>query len=310
MSYKILVIKLGAFGDFVQAMGAFSAIRKYHYDSELVLMTSSYLAEFAACTPWFDEVWVDEKPKLYNIGGIFRLRNRLKKANLTRIYDLQTSYRSSLYYRAFWPAPAPEWSGISPGCSHFHSNPERNNLHTVDRLEDQLLEAGVMLPSPPDFSWVNKDISKFKISGSYAILVPGGAKHRPGKRWSKEHYRSLAEKLNNKGIIPVVIGTELERGLGEFILEKIDSGINMAGITSIYDLCALGANALITIGNDTGPMHLFGAQNTPAVVLFSNASDPKLCGQRGQNVTILQRENLQDLDVDVVMNIVSQVNHT
>ena len=65
MSYKILVIKLGAFGDFVQAMGAFSAIRKYHYDSELVLMTSSYLAEFAACTPWFDKVWVDEKPKLY-----------------------------------------------------------------------------------------------------------------------------------------------------------------------------------------------------------------------------------------------------
>ena len=60
MSYKILVIKLGAFGDFVQAMGAFSAIRKYHYDSELVLMTSSYLAEFAACTPWFDTVWVDE----------------------------------------------------------------------------------------------------------------------------------------------------------------------------------------------------------------------------------------------------------
>ena len=167
-----------------------------------------------------------------------------------------------------------------------------------------------MLPSPPDFSWVNKDISKFKISGSYAILVPGGAKHRPEKRWSKEHYRSLAEKLNNKGIIPIVIGTELERGLGEFILEKIDSGINMAGTTSIYDLCVLGANALITIGNDTGPMHLFGAQNTPAVVLFSNASDPKLCGQRGQNVTILQRENLQDLDVDVVMNIVSQVSHT
>ena len=147
MSYKILVIKLGAFGDFVQAMGAFSAIRKYHYDSELILMTSSYLAEFAAYTPWFDTVWVDEKPKLYNIGGIFRLRNRLKKAKLSRIYDLQTSYRSSLYYKSFWPAPAPEWSGISPGCSHFHSNPERDKLHTVDRLEDQLLEAGVMLPA-------------------------------------------------------------------------------------------------------------------------------------------------------------------
>ena len=120
----------------------------------------------------------------------------------------------------------------------------------------------------------------------------------------------MAKKLNEKGIIPLVIGTELEKGLGEFILDKVDSGINMAGTTSISDLCALGANALITIGNDTGPMHLFGAQNIPAVVLFSNASDPKLCGQRGKNVTILQRKSLQDLDVDVVMNIVSHVNQT
>mgnify|MGYP003318682757 CR=1 FL=1 len=97
------------------------------------------------------------------------MRNRLKKAKLSRIYDLQTSYRSSLYYKSFWPAQAPEWSGISPGCSHFHSNPERDKLHTVDRLEDQLLEAGVMLPSPPDFSWVNKDMSKFKISQIHDI---------------------------------------------------------------------------------------------------------------------------------------------
>jgi hypothetical protein len=35
-------------------------------------------------------------------------------------------------------------------------------------------------------------------------------------------------------------------------------------------------------------------------VLFSAASDPGLCGQRGPDVTILRRSSLADLSVDEV----------
>ncbi|MDP7425565.1 MAG: ADP-heptose--LPS heptosyltransferase, partial [Rhodospirillales bacterium] len=43
---KILVIKLGALGDFVQAAGPFAAIRRHHQDAEITLLTAPAFAEF------------------------------------------------------------------------------------------------------------------------------------------------------------------------------------------------------------------------------------------------------------------------
>ena len=40
----ILVIKLGAQGDFVQAMGAFKAIRAHHGDARITLLTPAMAA--------------------------------------------------------------------------------------------------------------------------------------------------------------------------------------------------------------------------------------------------------------------------
>jgi len=48
-------------------------------------------------------------------------------------------------------------------------------------------------------------------------------------------------------------------------------------------------------------MHLIASAGCPSVVLYSNESDPALCGQRGPSVTILRRDGLADLSVaDVV----------
>ena len=45
---RILVIKLGALGDFILATGPFAAIRTAHPDDEIVLLTSAPFAKWAA----------------------------------------------------------------------------------------------------------------------------------------------------------------------------------------------------------------------------------------------------------------------
>jgi len=47
-------------------------------------------------------------------------------------------------------------------------------------------------------------------------------------------------------------------------------------------------------------MHVITTAGAPSVVLFSKASDPELCGQRGTDVTILRRPSLDELSVDEV----------
>ena len=55
----LLVIKLGALGDFVLATGPFAAIRAAHPNEVLVLLTTAPFAEFARASGYFDEVWID-----------------------------------------------------------------------------------------------------------------------------------------------------------------------------------------------------------------------------------------------------------
>lgn len=170
---KILIIKLGALGDFIQAAGPFAALRQHHSDAEITLLTSPGFAEFAKASPWFDKVEIDHRPKALQIGKWLRLRSWLQNSRFSRIYDLQTSDRSGFYYKLFWPQKSPDWSGIAPGCSHPHTNPRRDLMHTVERQQEQLSMAGISGLKPGDFSWVKADIGRFKLADNFALLVPG-----------------------------------------------------------------------------------------------------------------------------------------
>ena len=301
MSHNILVIKLGALGDFIQAGGPFATIRAYLNRAFITLLTSKPFAEFSARSPWFDEVWVDHKPKIYQFGMWLNLRTRLRNYNFERVYDLQTSDRTNIYFKLYWPDRAPEWSGIAKGCSYPHSNPNRDFMHTIDRQAEQLVMTGLPSPTKSDFSWVQGDVSRFDLRSPYALIVPGGAAHRRDKRWPVQKFRELSSLLDDKGIQSVVIGTCDEVGLGNDIVNNLRIGLNLAGQTSLEDLFQLARDATYAIGNDTGPMHLISTQDCPTVVLYSDASDPNLCAQRGSNVTILRRDKIASLIVEDVV---------
>lgn len=301
---SILVIKLGALGDFVQALGPFAAIRNHHPRARIVLLTTAPFAAFARACPYFDDVWVDDRPKLLDVGGWLSLRQRLRDAGFTRVYDLQTSDRSSSYFRLFWPGPYPEWVGIARGCSHPHTNPRRDFIHNVDSRAEQLRVAGIAHCPPPDLSWVDGDISHLGLGARYAILAPGGAPHRPAKRWPAERYAALAAALAARASQPVLVGAAAEEALHAEIRARCPEAVSLAGKTSLFELACVARDAVVAVGNDSGPMHLAAAAGCPSLVLFSHDSDPALCGQRGACVSYLRRPSLTDLTVDDVCDVV------
>jgi len=300
----ILVIKLGALGDFVQAMGPFAAIRRHHAGTRIVLLTTQPYRELAEASGFFDEVWTGGRPTGMDVGGWLDLRRRLGRGEFDRVYDLQTSDRSSFYRNLFWPRPTPEWSGIARGCSHPHANPERDAMHTVERQTEQLNLAGIADVPLVDLAgpeW-KSDVSHLRLPERIVLLAPGGAVHRPGKRWPPEHFAALARTILDLGMTPVCLGTE--KALVAEIAAITPGVLNLAGQTGLLDMAALAQGAVAAVGNDTGPMHLIAAAGCPSVVLYSNQSDPALCGQRGPSVTILRRDRLADLSVAEVVDAV------
>ena len=55
---KILVIRLGALGDFVLSTGLFKAIRRHHPEASLTLLTTAPYGDIARQSKWFDEIWI------------------------------------------------------------------------------------------------------------------------------------------------------------------------------------------------------------------------------------------------------------
>ena len=47
----------------------------------------------------------------------------------------------------------------------------------------------------------------------------------------------------------------------------------------------------MSIGNDTGPMHLISKGCKKTIVLFTKFSNPKLCAPLGSHVTVLKYNN-------------------
>ncbi len=301
---RILVIKLGALGDFVQALGACAAIQRHHAEAHVTLLTAAPYKALAEHSGYFDEIMLDTRPSFGNIAGWLRLRHNFRSGGFSRIYDLQTSDRSSLYFQLMWPGPKPEWSGIAPGCSHPHTNAWRDSMHTIERQAEQLGIAGIGEVPPPDLSWADADVSRFGLSPRYFLLVPGGAVHRPEKRWPSEHYAALARGLLARDIEPVLIGGPAEADLLAEIAAAAPGSRNLADATAHVEIVALARAATGAVGNDTGPMHLIALSGCQTVVLFSNASDPALCAQRGLAVKILQRPALGALSVDKVEAVI------
>jgi ADP-heptose:LPS heptosyltransferase len=221
-------------------------------------------------SPWFDRVEIDARPSWWNVPALLRLRQQLR--GFDRVYDLQTSARSSRYFPL---AGKPEWSGIAKGCALPHANTLRDYMHTLERQREQLEMAGISAFPMPSLDWLPK--AEPVAPRPYALLVPGAAPTRPRKRWPVEGYAALAAALAAEGVTPVVIGSASETDLGA----QIPGAVDLTGRTTIENLFGIAAGAALAVGNDTGPMHIAAAMGCPSVVLFSADSDPALTAPRG-----------------------------
>lgn len=292
---RILVIKLAALGDFVQAFAPFAAIRAHHPGARITLLTTPPFAALAQASPWFDEVWTDGRPDWLDLRGVARLALLLRRARFDRVYDLQTSSRSSRY-RLFVGGGA-EWSGIARGASHPDADPMRDLLHTAERQRGQLRAAGITGFPQPALEWLDADVSGFALPEGFALLLPGASPTRPGKRWPAAHFAELAARLRR----PVVLcGGPAETALAREIMALTPGLLNLAGRTDLRQLAAVARRASLAIGNDSGPTHLAAAASCPTIALFGAESDPALCAPRGK-VVVLRREPLSALSVEEVL---------
>lgn len=305
---RILVIKHGGLGDWVLATGCFAAIRRHHAAARVTLLTAPAFAEWGARCGWFDEIWTDERPSL--LAGPLAwlgLRRRLIEAAFARVYDLQGSGRTGLYFRMLPRRRRPEWSGIAAGCSHPHRNPQRTRMHPVAFMAEQLGVAGIEGVPAPSLDWLDAGVDDLAPRGAFSLIVPGGSAHRPEKRWPAARFAALARELSGRGMPPVLVGAAAEASVLEEIARQVPGATDLGGRTGLGQIAALARRARCAVGNDTGPMHIAATAGCPSVVLFGAASDPERSAPSGEAVAALRRLPLAALPVADVVDAVDRL---
>lgn len=304
---RILVIKLSALGDFILALGAMEAIRLHHEDAHITLLTTRPYEAMARASGYFDDIWLDTRPRWFDLDAWRGFRKRLKIGRFNRVYDLQTNDRTGIYHWALF-FHRPEWNGTVRGASHRVTDRNFFKRHTLERHAQQLKIAGIgngKSFAVPDLSWFDADLGRFDLPPRYAVLVPGSAPHRPEKRWPPTCFAQLARALESAGLPSLVVGTAADREPIAAIRREHPAVRDLSGETNLFELAALCRRASLVIGNDTGPMHVAAAVGAKTIVLFSGASDPALTRPRGKAVMVLQEAKLDNLRVETVLKAAS-----
>lgn len=295
----ILVIKHSALGDMILALPLLRAIRQHHAGERIVLLTTAPYVDLLQRSGLADEIWTDPRPKFWQPFKLLALLGRIRNGAFSRIYDLQGSQRTKSYYRLLGK-PAEAWVGNAPGCRYHIPDPS-GPMHITELRRRQLALAGIPDPGLPDLDFLTGDIARYRLPARFALLVPGGAPHRPAKRWPAERFAALARHLLAHGIASVLIGRAAEQAEIAAIRALCPEAISLCDKTSIADLASLGRAAALCVGNDTGPMHIIAAACCPSLVLYSAESDPRKISPRGDWVRLLQRPSLQDVSLEDVI---------
>lgn len=288
---RVAIVKLSALGDVVHALPVATALKMARPAARVTWIVERREAAILRGHTAIDEIIdVDTRgwrrarapAEVRALGATLRaLRRRLARAGFDAAVDLQGLVKSGVLTAA---TRAPLRVGFTPGrcrepLSALFTNrrvrPPAAALHVVDQNLALLGPVGIVpgqvrFDVPIDAAaearieeWLG--LVGLKARQRLVVINPGAG--RATKRWPRERFRALGERLvGESGADVVVVWGPEERQDAEEIAAV--AGAVVAPPTDVAALVALLRRASVVVGADTGPLHLAAAAGTPCVGLY------------------------------------------
>jgi heptosyltransferase II len=220
-----------------------------------------------------ERIVYDKRGADSGIGGFVRLASRLRARGYDTAYLAQGSARSgalalasgirdrvgfaSSAGRAFYT------TRIAP-IDNTHHAARLLSLGTRDPLanhERRTLRPR-LYPSDTERAAVNNLLGAAARDVLFA-LAPGSV--WATKRWP--HFPALARELSRDGRV-VIVGSEGDHALADEIVAAAPNAVDATGRLSLLASAELIGRATVLVTNDSSPLHLASAMNTPTVAVF------------------------------------------
>jgi lipopolysaccharide heptosyltransferase II len=287
---QVLVVRLGAIGDVVNALVFATALKEHRPSTAIGWVVHDLARPLVEDHPSVDRVHVWRRGTgLAGLGGLVR---ELRRARYGLAVDLQRIAKSALVARL---SGAPRVLGFDRARAKESSwllaseriPPGDPAAHMVEQYMEFARHLGVdaaprrRLPRDAGAeAWADALVDAL---GAAPVQIGLGAT-KPANRWEPERFGRLAARLARERDVPVCLtGGPADGAAAARALRAAggEAGVTrLVGETTLRQLCALSARARLFVGCDTGPMHVAAALETPVVALFGPA-DPRRTGPYG-----------------------------
>ena len=301
---NILIIKHGSLGDLIQANGAIKDIKNFYKNRKVFLLTTEPYSIFMSECPYLDGVIIDKRLPRWNLFYLKKLKDKLLRYDISKVFDLQNSSRTKFYSRFI--IKNVEWSSTETTLETGQKKSDFDQDPVLDRMETQLKKSGVETEFTKniDLSWATTDISRLLkqyANNEYILLFPFCSVKHQKKKWPyfKELISEIKKDFKNKYPILLAPGPEeideANKLNGKVVLNDNNS-------VNIKTLISLINKAKFIIANDTGPAHIASHLDKKGLVLFGSHTTAKKVSIENFNFKALTVQNLQDLNVETVLN--------
>lgn len=279
---KIAVLRANALGDYIFAVPALEALKLRYPDAELVYLGKSWHREFLTRRPGpVDRVVV--VPKSH---GIPHEKDRVEnREEVDSFFEVMQQEGFDIAFQMHGggghsnPFTARLGASLAAGFQDVDAPPLDINVpyhlyqHEVLRYLELVGKVGAETRRlEPRIVTMESDFEELAGSFSgllrpYAVIHPGASEiHR---QWSPESFARVGDHLAEKGLAVYLTGTGAEKDIVASVagLMKREAG-NLCGKLSLSALTALLKSARLLVSNDTGPLYLARALETPTVGIY------------------------------------------
>jgi ADP-heptose:LPS heptosyltransferase len=287
---NILVVLIAGIGDLVLASKSIRAIRNGFPNADIHLLTSTDASSIAQNYPYVNHVWSfpirEMRKSKYHLSDAIKLLFHLRKirfnlaVNLYRVGSWSGALKLGVIFLLL-KAKA-KIGHDSKGFGLFVTNrvpgTTFENLHFSDAMMLIARSAGgrpdgkgieVFWNSRSSEKWNHLFSAKNPPLQEITIGInPGG--DRKNRRWDPGNYAALADKLiENFNAKVILLAGPGEEHISLQIHKKMkNDSTNLGGQLTLNDLTFVISELDLLITNDSGPMHIGAATQTPLVAIF------------------------------------------
>ncbi|HXJ39537.1 MAG TPA: glycosyltransferase family 9 protein [Bryobacteraceae bacterium] len=281
---RVAVIRLRSLGDCVLSTPAISLLKAARPDLEIAVVAESRFAPVFDGHPAVGQVLTPSARALRGFSPdlCLNLHGGSRSARLTALSGAEhragfNIFRPGWIYNLAIPT-AQEVLGVA------------RRVHTAEHMAAAVFHLGVPISEVPRASLpAPAGLSSNAPASPYAVIHPLAA--TPEKTWPAANFLELARFVRRSmGIEPIFIGAAGED------LSRFQSFPTLGG-APLEEVARLMRDAVLFIGNDSGPAHIAASFGIPQVVFFG-PSDEEIWSPWQTEAKVLKSDPIHAIDTD------------